>query len=1023
MAEGSIVTFYSYKGGVGRSFAMANVGVALASWGYRILCVDWDLEAPGLHKYLSVKEPTSGVVELISSLTTSRVEVWKDHVRQVSLANGARFDLLAAGGQDDKYIDRVQQLNWVKLYEENGLGEQLEQWRNAWKSEYDFVLIDSRTGITDIGALCTAHLPDILVVLFTANHQSIEGCLRVVQRADEARKFVPFDRPALMVLPVPSRFDAREEYERAKEWRGIFAEKTKELYESWADRGLKIEDLIARTTIPYVAYWSFGEGLPVIEETSKGTESIKFYFETLAGLIAHRLNNTTDLVTSAESYINSAKSSGHRTAGFAYHIFLSGTQDQMEKCRELEVELTAQGFKLYTGGNMDSEGADITEELDRAISQSQNAVFLMGRQHSHMLDIELRKFATQLLDDGTPRVILPISFGNYSQTVPSILHRSVVQIADGTSIAELARLIAHDIKADDHHGEPKQKFSSEVQLAISRLNDDDPLNRVAAVNVIGRVADFNAISKLFDRLADNDERVRNAAQAAILSMRPEVEAAGRDFLDLLRKQTHTDDINTRLSVAELLARLGDQQSYYGLVELLSHKDSRIREKTVLALGKVGNASVIDWLTPRLDDEDSRVRFAAASVLSGFLDPRAVKSLILALSKPESQNKEVFDALSECDNPALVPLVILFLDDPDLSEGVISALVALKDHSVGALTDQLQSPSSTVRITVARALGAIKDPNAVNALLGSLDDVDENVRHAAVVTLGQIRASRAIDPLLDILKGGNLKIQQAAVVALDQIGDRRAQDRLLTLLDEASDKNLIILTLHALGRLGDNVAFIFIAGYFSHKDIDIRTAAVTAAGKLGGEWLIPELAGRLSDQAEQVRSAAIEALAKMPQPSNALSELLTALQDDSPSLRKKTVEILLAIGDVTVADHLLELFDDPFEDVRITALVALATLLSFDSTDRRLISKDVDAREPWLDPKKPITQSHVTNAKEKLPLSIPQLRNRFEKINERLGSKLRLTWARKKESGTARKTASKSKAKPPSQSGNEEPPSE
>src|ERR1044071_8991777 len=99
MAEGSIVTFYSYKGGVGRSFAMANVGVALASWGYRILCVDWDLEAPGLHKYLSVKEPTSGVVELISSLTTSRVEVWKDHVRQVSLANGARFDLLAAGGQ------------------------------------------------------------------------------------------------------------------------------------------------------------------------------------------------------------------------------------------------------------------------------------------------------------------------------------------------------------------------------------------------------------------------------------------------------------------------------------------------------------------------------------------------------------------------------------------------------------------------------------------------------------------------------------------------------------------------------------------------------------------------------------------------------------------------------------------------------------------------------------------------------------------------------------------------------------
>jgi MinD-like ATPase involved in chromosome partitioning or flagellar assembly len=46
-----IVTFYSYKGGVGRSFCLANIGTLLANWGYQVLCVDWDLEAPGLHHY------------------------------------------------------------------------------------------------------------------------------------------------------------------------------------------------------------------------------------------------------------------------------------------------------------------------------------------------------------------------------------------------------------------------------------------------------------------------------------------------------------------------------------------------------------------------------------------------------------------------------------------------------------------------------------------------------------------------------------------------------------------------------------------------------------------------------------------------------------------------------------------------------------------------------------------------------------------------------------------------------------
>ena len=49
----SIVTFYSYKGGVGRSMALANIAVLLARRGLKVLAVDWDLEAPGLERYFS----------------------------------------------------------------------------------------------------------------------------------------------------------------------------------------------------------------------------------------------------------------------------------------------------------------------------------------------------------------------------------------------------------------------------------------------------------------------------------------------------------------------------------------------------------------------------------------------------------------------------------------------------------------------------------------------------------------------------------------------------------------------------------------------------------------------------------------------------------------------------------------------------------------------------------------------------------------------------------------------------------
>ena len=55
--HGEVITFYSYKGGTGRSMALANTACLLAGegpaeWtGKRVLMVDWDLEAPGLHRY------------------------------------------------------------------------------------------------------------------------------------------------------------------------------------------------------------------------------------------------------------------------------------------------------------------------------------------------------------------------------------------------------------------------------------------------------------------------------------------------------------------------------------------------------------------------------------------------------------------------------------------------------------------------------------------------------------------------------------------------------------------------------------------------------------------------------------------------------------------------------------------------------------------------------------------------------------------------------------------------------------
>src|SRR5262244_1522720 len=73
-SPGQIVTFYSYKGGSGRSMALANVAWILASEGAKVLVIDWDLEAPGLHRYFRpfladkelVRTDSQGVIDFMA---------------------------------------------------------------------------------------------------------------------------------------------------------------------------------------------------------------------------------------------------------------------------------------------------------------------------------------------------------------------------------------------------------------------------------------------------------------------------------------------------------------------------------------------------------------------------------------------------------------------------------------------------------------------------------------------------------------------------------------------------------------------------------------------------------------------------------------------------------------------------------------------------------------------------------------------------------------------------------------------
>ena len=76
------------------------------------------------------------------------------------------IDLVPAGRQDDLYSTKVTSFDWSNFYENLGGGGFLEALRRDMRQRYDYVLIDSRTGLSDTAGICTVQLPDILVNCF-----------------------------------------------------------------------------------------------------------------------------------------------------------------------------------------------------------------------------------------------------------------------------------------------------------------------------------------------------------------------------------------------------------------------------------------------------------------------------------------------------------------------------------------------------------------------------------------------------------------------------------------------------------------------------------------------------------------------------------------------------------------------------------------------------------------------------------------------------------------------------------------
>ncbi len=449
--QGQIITFYSYKGGTGRTMALANIAWIIASNGKWVLAVDWDLESPGLHKFFhpfldeSTVSATPGVIEIINDYATAalnpeqRDDNWYRECARVerhavsldwTFPDGGKLDFLSAGRQNRDYSATVCSLDWDNFYDRLGGGSFFRAMREDMKQNYDYVLIDSRTGLSDVADICTIELPDVLAVCFTLSDQSIEGAANVAHQISSRYR----DRN-IRVLPVPMRIEDGEK-EKLDNGRAV----ARQRFEGFpAGMTQEASDRYwASTEVPYKPFYAFEEVLATFGDAPGSPTSLLSSLERITGSVT--AGEITTMPPIAEDRRLQYKEAFARRAPAALsQVYLSYAPEDRMWADWIEAVLTRAGFRVTPRSTVSMAGADL--EGEEALQGFPRAVVVLSPAYMHSPDAKSLWKALSAADAaGMRRRLVPVRVTDARITEPFSEH-SIIDLARMEAAQATARLL------------------------------------------------------------------------------------------------------------------------------------------------------------------------------------------------------------------------------------------------------------------------------------------------------------------------------------------------------------------------------------------------------------------------------------------------------------------------------------------------------------------------------------------------------------------------------------------------------
>lgn len=481
-----VVTFYSYKGGVGRSMALANVAALLTQQGRKVLVVDFDLEAPGLPSYGPFGRAVGlpGVVDYIEQYRSDlKAPDASEFIVECALGEGNPIWVMPAGdNRSPAYSGKLGSVDWKELYENEHGFLMFEDLRQQWErhpARFDYVLIDSRTGNTDVGGICTRQLPDAVVFMFVPTEQNIAGLAPIVSDVREAKR--PGD------LPIRLHFCASnvpDEYDED----GVLADRLKA-----AQAGLGYGRQAAieprRVIVHHRSDLELLEQKLIVLERAK-SKLAKEYGDLKTSIVGENLADRDGAMVTLERLPKIYEQARRRQDG-QFLIKIADRAREALRLHPADGEIAIQAAHVFS---LVGEYHEELASLGVAIEAGHRADYARLRRAGALLTAGRDQQAIEDL-----RALLASPTGTIFEFVPAT---SLLEAAADDPVAEAIELVCH----------PETRPRAKVALAQQLLMTDRS-NMALVADEMRRILDSAEMSQ------DLSGDVRNAAQLAFIATR------------------------------------------------------------------------------------------------------------------------------------------------------------------------------------------------------------------------------------------------------------------------------------------------------------------------------------------------------------------------------------------------------------------------------------------------------------------------------------------------------------------------